>query len=106
MRHLNFMEVAMTYIDPNERRRVDAETRVPMTPRRDKPGWGIPLLFAAIALVAGILVFSTAGPDRTRTAEYNNNPASRLPSASQPRDESSTTGQQPNVNMRTAPKSP
>ena len=95
----------MTYIDPNERRPIDAEPRVPMTPRRDKPGWGIPLLFAAVALVAGILVFSTAGPDRTRTAEYSNNPASRLPSASQPSGEADTRGQQPNINMPTAPKS-
>ena len=73
-----------------------------MLPRRDKPGWGIPLLFAAVALVAGILVFSTAGPDRTRTAA--NTSPNATPTQSAPSTDS--RAQQPNINMPTAPKSP
>jgi hypothetical protein len=34
--------------------------------------WSIPAAIAAIVLVAAILIFSSAGPDRTRTADTNN----------------------------------
>jgi hypothetical protein len=35
----------------------------------DNIGWGLPLGVLALLLVAGALFFSSAGPDRTRTAE-------------------------------------
>jgi hypothetical protein len=55
---------------------------VPRPTDEDAPGWGIPLGIAAVALVAGVIIFSAAGPDRTRTAQNNNlNPNT---SASQP----------------------
>jgi len=34
-------------------------------------GWGVPAFIAAVVFIGAILVFSAAGPDRTRTAEYN-----------------------------------
>jgi hypothetical protein len=55
----------------NDRRNFDeAPARRPADD--DAPGWGLPIGIAAVALVAGILIFSAAGPDRTRTAQVNN----------------------------------
>ena len=34
--------------------------------------WSIPAAIAAVVLVAAILIFGGAGPDRTRTADSNN----------------------------------
>ena len=36
--------------------------------------WGIPIGIAAVALIAAMVIFSAAGPDRTRTADTNNQP--------------------------------
>lgn len=59
----------MTHHD-NDRRNFDEAPGRP--PADDEaPGWGLPIGIAAVALVAGILIFSTAGPDRTRTAQVN-----------------------------------
>ena len=33
--------------------------------------WSIPAAIAAVVLVAAILIFSSGGPDRTRTADFN-----------------------------------
>ena len=56
----------MTYHDdktPNAGKRPGSER-----PRTDRAGWGIPLGIAAIVFVAATIIFSSAGPDRTRTA--------------------------------------
>ena len=56
----------MTYHDdktPNAAKRPGSER-----PRTDRAGWGIPLGIAAIVFVAATIIFSSAGPDRTRTA--------------------------------------
>jgi hypothetical protein len=102
------MEDPMASIDPNQTEAgTDNSVRknVPMTPRKDEPGWGIPILFAAVALVAGILIFSAAGPDRTRTAEYNN-PNSQPSQTAPSKDMRGPAAQQPNPDMPTAPKKP
>jgi hypothetical protein len=73
-------------------------------PRTDAPGWGIPLAFGALMLIAGALIFSAAGPDRTRTAEYNN--LNSKPSASAPStDTRGPAAKVPNPDMPTAPRS-
>ena len=73
-------------------------------PRADAPGWGIPLAFGALMLIAGALVFSAADPDRTRTAEYNN--LNSKPSASAPStDMRGPAAKAPNPDMPTAPRS-
>jgi hypothetical protein len=55
-------------------------------------------------LIAGALIFSAAGPDRTRTAEYNN--LNSKPSASAPStDISGPAAKVPNPDMPTAPRS-
>jgi hypothetical protein len=42
---------------------------IPATPTRNNgPGWAIPVLVGAVVLVAGLLIFNAAGPDRTQTA--------------------------------------
>ena len=56
----------MTYHDnktPNAAKRPGSER-----PRTEFAGWGIPLGIAAIVFVAATIIFSSAGPDRTRTA--------------------------------------
>ena len=56
----------MTYHDnktPNAEKRPGSER-----PRTELAGWGIPLGIAAIVFVAATIIFSSAGPDRTRTA--------------------------------------
>lgn len=37
--------------------------------------WGIPIGIAAVVLIAAMVIFSSAGPDRTRTADNNNQPS-------------------------------
>jgi len=73
----------------------------------DYAGWGIPAVIAAVVLVAGVLIFSAAGPDRTRTAAYhdvNAKPASRQHSpAGEARGRAAKI---PNTDMPTAPRSP
>jgi len=72
--------------------------------RSEAPGWGIPLAFGALMLIAGALIFSAAGPDRTRTAEYNN--LNSKPSASAPStDMRGPAAKVPNPDMPTAPRS-
>jgi hypothetical protein len=68
----------------------------------DAPGWGIPIGIAAVALVAGVIIFSTAGPDRTRTAQNDNlNPNTTAAQPAQPaesaipRSEAPATGSAP-----------
>jgi hypothetical protein len=66
-------------------------------------GWGIAAFVGAVVLIAAVLIFSAAGPDRSRTADSNTNP-----SIQQPRD-SDTGGSKakiPNQGMPTAPRSP
>jgi len=70
----------MTHHD-NDRRNFD-EAPAPRRAAEASPGWGIPLGIAAIALIAGVIIFSAAGPDRTRTAQFNNPNAK--PTASEP----------------------
>lgn len=36
--------------------------------------WAVPAGIAAVVLIAATLIFSSAGPDRTRTTENLNNP--------------------------------
>jgi hypothetical protein len=43
-------------------------------PGPQQPGWGIPLAVGAIVLAAGAIIFASAGPDRTRTADVKNQP--------------------------------
>ena len=71
--------------------------------RTEAPGWGIPLAFGALMLIAGALIFSAAGPDRTRTAEYNN--LNSKPSASAPSTDMRPAAKVPNSDMPTAPRS-
>jgi hypothetical protein len=65
----------------NDRRNFD-EAPARRTDDDESPGWGLPIGIAAVALVAGILIFSTAGPDRTKTAQVNNPNAK--PTAAEP----------------------
>jgi hypothetical protein len=61
----------MTYHDdktPNAEKRTGSER-----PRTDLAGWGVPLGIAAIVFVAATMIFSSAGGNRTRTA--NNQPS-------------------------------
>ena len=63
----------MTYHDdktpnaPNATKRTGSEP-----PRTGLAAWAVPLGIAAIVLVAATMIFSSAGPDRSRTA--NNQP--------------------------------
>lgn len=45
-------------------------------------GWGIPAFIVAVVFIAGVLIFSAAGPERTRTVAYNN--LNLKPAGSQP----------------------
>ena len=71
----------MATIDPNTEARTDKTVRktVPVAPKDDQPGWGIPILFAAVAFVAGILIFSTAGPEHMRTANVDQSKTQSVP---------------------------
>lgn len=61
-------------MDDQKRPRATDQTRK-LVGRKDigdyTGGWGIPAFIAAVIFIGGILIFSAAGPDRTRTAEYN-----------------------------------
>jgi hypothetical protein len=55
--------------DNRERRNFD---EMPALPTRDEgPGWAIPVLIGAVVLVAGLMIFNAAGPERTQTAGVN-----------------------------------
>jgi hypothetical protein len=60
----------MTHHDNDRRNFDEAPVRRPVE-EDESPGWGLPIGIAAVALVAGILIFSTAGPDRTKTAQVD-----------------------------------
>ena len=58
----------MTYDnDPNR-----AEAR---NPGPQQPGWGIPLAVGAVIIAAAAIIFASAGPDRTRTADVRKSAA-------------------------------
>jgi hypothetical protein len=40
-------------------------------PGPQRPGWAIPAVVFAVVLLAGAIIFASAGPDRTRTSEFN-----------------------------------
>jgi hypothetical protein len=68
-------------------------------------GWGIPAFIAAVVLIAGVVIFSAAGSDRTRTAEYN---LDAKPASSQPSPTGGARGRAakiPNADVPTAPGS-
>jgi len=68
-----------------------------------KPGKKPPLIFLGIGvsiLVVAAVIFSAAGPDRSRTELKNSNPSSV-----NPRDSGTSDSKIPNVDMPTAPKS-
>jgi hypothetical protein len=72
-------------MDENRERRNFDE--MPVLPTRDEgPGWAIPMIVGAVVLVAGLMIFNAAGPDRTQTAGVNNNPpaTTQSPSAGTP----------------------
>jgi hypothetical protein len=73
----------------------------------DYTGWGIPAVIVAVVVIAGVLIFTAAGPDRTRTAEYHN--LNSKPASSQPApagDARARAGKVPDANMPTAPRAP
>jgi len=45
---------------------------------------GITMLIGSVAIIAGVLVFSTAISDRTRTAQYNHAPKRTIPQQTPP----------------------
>ena len=65
-------------------------------------GWGIPVGIAAVVLIVAAIIFSSAGPDRSRTAAYKDT----LPSAVNPSGagDGSQSAKIPNPDMPTAPK--
>ena len=66
-------------------------------------GWGVPAFIAAVVFIGGILIFSAAGPDRTRTAAYNN--AKPVSSQQSPTGAASGPAAKiPNADMPTAPR--
>ena len=56
----------MTFNDQN---RPDSQN-----PGPQQPGWGIPLAVGAVVIAAAAIIFASAGPDRTRTADVKNQP--------------------------------
>jgi hypothetical protein len=68
-------------------------------------GWGIPAFIAAVIVIAGVLIFSAAGPERTRTAAYNN--PNLKPAGSQPSAVGGAHGRRiPNPDRSTPPRVP
>jgi hypothetical protein len=67
-------------------------------------GWGIPAGIAAVVLIVAAIIFSSAGPYRSRTAAYKDT----IPSAVNPpgASDGSQPAKIPNPDMPTAPKSP
>jgi hypothetical protein len=53
--------------------------------RTELTGWGVPLAVAAIVFVAGMLVFSFTGTDRTYTASNRERVLVPAPDPQQPR---------------------
>jgi hypothetical protein len=81
-------------MDPNrERRNFDEMPAMPT--RDDGPGWAIPMAIGAVVLVAGLIIFNAAGPERTRTAGMDNpattQPATQSRPASPPQRDGSAT---------------
>jgi hypothetical protein len=73
----------------------------------DYTGWGIPAVIAAVVVIAGVLIFSATGPDRTRTAEYHNLNAKPANSQQAPTsDARGRAGKVPDANMPTTPRAP
>jgi len=62
----NARGIAMTFNDQN---RADGPN-----PGPQQPGWGIPLAVGAVVIAAAAIIFASAGPDRTRTADVKNQP--------------------------------
>jgi hypothetical protein len=54
--------------NPNPRGRKDISDYTNMR-------WGIPIGIGAVVLIAAMVIFSAAGPDRTRTVNNNNQPS-------------------------------
>ncbi|MEA2911940.1 MAG: hypothetical protein QOJ15_4021 [Bradyrhizobium sp.] len=67
--------------------------------------WGIPAFIGAVLLIAGVIIFTAAGPHRTRTAEYHN-PNSKPASSQQPPtgEARGPAAKAPNAGMPTAPR--
>jgi hypothetical protein len=74
----------------------DAESRT--TRKHGRRSWSLLALGAAVLVVAAI-IFSSAGPDRSRTAAYKDT----TPTSVNPRGEGTEQTRQ-NVDMPTAPK--
>jgi hypothetical protein len=78
--------------EPRERRNFDEmpvdSTRpgeIPATPTQNNgPGWAIPMIVGAVVLVAGLMIFNAAGPDRTQTAGVNSPTTTQPTTQSQP----------------------
>jgi hypothetical protein len=68
--------------------------------------WGIPAFIAAVVLIAGvIIIFTAAGPHRTRTAEYHNPNSKPASSQQSPTGEArGPAAKAPNADMPTAPR--
>jgi hypothetical protein len=66
-------------------------------------GWGIPAGIAAMVLIVAAIIFSSAGPDRSRTTAYKDT----VPSAVNPSGggDGSQRAKTSNPDMPTAPKS-
>jgi hypothetical protein len=62
----NARGIAMTFDDQNR--------PVERNPGPQQPGWGIPLAVGAVVIAAAAIIFASAGPDRTRTADVKNQP--------------------------------
>ncbi len=43
-------------------------------PGPQQPGWGVPLAVGAVVIAAAAIIFASAGPERTRTADVKNQP--------------------------------
>jgi hypothetical protein len=77
---------------------------VPRPAEDNAPGWGIPLGIAAVALIAGIAIFSAAGPDRTRTAQHNDlNPNTTASQPAQPAESAIPQSQAPATGPASTP---
>ena len=77
-----------------------SDERAPMSEGRGH-GWRIPAGIAAVVLIVAAIVFSSAGPDRSRTAAYKDT----VPSAVNPSGAGAQSAKTSNPDMPTAPKS-
>lgn len=72
----NFDEMPSNPTPPNE---------IPATPTRNNgPGWAIPMIVGAVVLVAGLMIFNAAGPDRTQTAGVDTPTTTQSPAQPRP----------------------